>query len=69
MECDVKPFSKTWKLVERDEPTARHVAETDDPVDALRADVGDDSLQREIVSVDVGNRGEAHAGFIPAACR
>jgi hypothetical protein len=35
----------------------------------LRADVGDDSLQREIVSVDVGNRGEAHAGFIPAACR
>ena len=69
MECDVKPFSKPWKLVERDERTARHVAEIDDPVDALRADVGDDSLQREIVSVDVGNRGEAHAGFIPAACR
>ena len=53
----------------RVERTARHVAEIDDPVDALRADVGDDSFQREIVSVDIGNRGEAHAGFIPAACR
>jgi len=26
----------------------------------LRADVGDDSFKREIVSVDIGNRGKAH---------
>ena len=39
---------------------ARHVAEIDDLVDALRADVGNDSFQREIVSVHIGNRGKTH---------
>ena len=52
----------------RVERAARHVAEIDDLVDALRADVGDNSLKREIVSVHIGNRGKAHR-VIPAACR
>jgi hypothetical protein len=43
----------------RVERAARHVAEIDDVVDALRADVGDSSLKREIISVHIGNRGKA----------
>src|SRR4030081_2466987 len=36
--------------------SARHVAEVDDPVDALRANIGNHRFEREIVSVDIGNR-------------
>ena len=51
----------TLKRVEpRIERPARHVAEIDDLADALRADVGDDGFQREMVSMHVGNGGEAH---------
>jgi hypothetical protein len=42
------------------ERAARHVAKIDDVVDALRADVGDNCLKREIVSVHIGNHGKAH---------
>ena len=44
----------------RVERPARHVAEIDDLFDALRADVGNDRFQREIISVDIGDRGKAH---------
>jgi uncharacterized membrane protein len=37
---------------------ARHVAEIDDLIDALRVDVGNYSFQREIISVHIGNRGK-----------
>ena len=47
----------------RIERTARHVAEIDDLVDALRADVGQHGFEREIVSVHVGDGGETHASF------
>ena len=53
----------------RIERPARHVAEIDDVGDALRADVGKHRLEREIVSVHIGNRGKAHRDLIPAACR
>ena len=44
----------------RVERSARHVAEIDDLADALGADVGNDSLKREMVSVNIGDRGKAH---------
>lgn len=48
----------------RIERAAQHVAEIDDVGDALRADVGEHRLQREMVSVDVGNRGKTHQHFL-----
>ena len=55
----------------RIERPTRHVAEIDDLVDAMRADIGYDSLKREIISVHIGNRGKTHRkrGSILAACR
>src|SRR5258708_7743769 len=53
----------------RIERPARHVAEIDDLVDPLRADIGDHGFEREIVSMHVGNRGKAHIDSIPAAYR
>ena len=47
----------------RIERPARHVAEIDDLADALRADIGQHGFQREVVSMDVGNRGKTHFGF------
>jgi len=44
----------------RIERSARHVAEIDDLCNALRTDVGEHRFQREVVSMDVGNRGETH---------
>ena len=44
----------------RVERPAQHVAEIDDVGNALSADVGEHRLQREVVSVDVGNRGKTH---------
>jgi hypothetical protein len=44
-------------------PDHRHVAEVDDPLDALRPDVGKHGLQRQIISVHVGNRGKTHPKF------
>ena len=55
----------------RVERPARHVAEVDDVVDAMRADVGEHSFQREIVSVHIGNRGKrmhrSYPGGVPLA--
>ena len=53
----------------RIERSARHVAEIDDVGETVGADVGNNRFQREIVSVHIGNRGEAHCQPIPAACR
>ena len=49
------------------ERPARHVAEVDDVRDALRADIGDDGFEREVIAVDVGDGGEAqvHIGIVP----
>jgi hypothetical protein len=47
------------------ERSARHVAEMDDLFDALRTDVGNDRFQRQIVSVDIGDRRKAHLGVYP----
>ena len=53
------------------ERPAGHVAEVDDVGNAGRADVGEHGFQREDVTVDVGDRGEAHrivrsqAGGVP----
>ena len=53
----------------RIERAARHVAEIDDLVDALRADVGQHGFQREIVSVHIGNRGKTHvSSTYPEGC-
>ncbi len=55
----------------RVERAARHIAEIDDVVDPLRADIGDNRFQREIVSVNIGNRGKTYchsliyAGGVP----
>src|SRR5260370_17515719 len=49
----------------RVERAARHVAEIDDLVDVLGADIGDHGFQREIVSVHIGNRGKAHGQAYP----
>ena len=44
----------------RIERAARHVAEIDDLANSLRADVREHSVQREIISVHIGNRGNTH---------
>jgi hypothetical protein len=44
----------------RVERAARHVSEVDNFINALDADIGDDGLKRQIISVHVGNRGKAH---------
>ncbi len=46
----------------RIERPARHVAEIDNVVDIMRADVGQHGFQREIVSVHIGNRRKTHDG-------
>ncbi len=49
----------------RVERAARHVAEIDDLVDVLGADVGDYGFKREVVSVHIGNRCKAHDQAYP----
>jgi hypothetical protein len=48
-------------MVRRASSGPRHVAEMDDIVDALRADVSQHGFEREIVSVHVRDGGETHA--------
>jgi hypothetical protein len=50
----------------RVERATYHVAEIDYVVDPLRADVGDNSLQREIVAMNVCYRGKTHQVLISA---
>ena len=45
----------------RFERAARHVAEIDDLANSFRADVGQHGLQREIVSMHIGDGGKTHA--------
>ena len=52
----------------RFERAAGHVAEVDDIVDALRADVGQHGIEREMVAMDIGDRGEAHGVLIGRHC-
>ncbi len=47
------------------ERSARHVAEIDDLLDTLRANVGNDRFERQIISVDIGDRGKAHLWVYP----
>ena len=55
----------------RIERPARHVAEIDDFVDALRADIGNNRFKRQIIAVDIRNRRKPHrslyAGGVPLA--
>ena len=44
----------------RIERAARHVTEIDDFTDPLCADIGQHGFERQIVSVDVGNRSKTH---------
>jgi hypothetical protein len=46
------------------ERAARHITEIDDVRNVLRADIRNDRLQRQMVSVHVGNRGKAHGRSI-----
>jgi hypothetical protein len=43
------------------ERAARHVAEVDDIIDTLGANVGNDRFEREVISVHVGNGGKTHS--------
>jgi hypothetical protein len=49
------------------ERPACHVPEIDDVVDALRADVGNHGLQRQMISMHIGNRGKTHCIHHPGA--
>ena len=44
---------------------ARHVAEIDDCLDALCADIRKDSRERQMISMHIGNRGKAHRVHYP----